>query len=57
VRLETDRNTPGAGLGLALVTAVAELHGGDFVIEDGLANGPGFGLAAVIILPSLDGRQ
>jgi hypothetical protein len=57
VRLEEHRSTPGAGLGLSLVAAVAELHKGAFLLEDGLANGPGFGLAAVIVLPALDGRE
>ena len=37
-RLDTSRHTPGAGLGLALVTAIAALHGAELVIED---NGPG----------------
>lgn len=57
VRLEEHRSTPGAGLGLSLVAAVAELHKGAFLLEDGLANGPGFGLAAVILLPALDARE
>jgi hypothetical protein len=54
VRLETHRNSPGAGLGLALVAAVAEVHGGEFLLEDGLAAGSGFGLGAVIVLPTID---
>jgi signal transduction histidine kinase len=33
-RLEQSRNTPGTGLGLALVSAVARLHGMDLVITD-----------------------
>lgn len=37
-RLERSRTTPGAGLGLSLVAAVAELHGGRLTLED---NGPG----------------
>ena len=37
-RGETARSTPGAGLGLALVQAVAQLHGGQLVLED---NHPG----------------
>lgn len=57
VRLDKHRTTPGAGLGLSLVAAVAELHGGAFLLEDGLANGRGFGLAAVIVLPALDARE
>jgi signal transduction histidine kinase len=37
-RTETSRNTPGSGLGLALVAAVARLHGMDLAIGDA---GPG----------------
>jgi signal transduction histidine kinase len=33
-RAETSRNTPGSGLGLALVAAVARLHGMDLAIGD-----------------------
>ena len=45
-RGETARSTPGSGLGLALVQAVATLHGGMFALED---NRPG--LRAVLNLP------
>jgi hypothetical protein len=44
-RGETARNTPGSGLGLALVQAVATLHNGSLELQD---NGPG--LRAVITL-------
>ena len=37
-RLETSRNAPGSGLGLSLVKAVAQLHGGNIRLED---NNPG----------------
>jgi Signal transduction histidine kinase len=47
VRLEKSRSEPGSGLGLALVNAVARLHGGSFRIED---NGPG--VRAVLELPA-----
>jgi hypothetical protein len=47
-RGEAARNTPGSGLGLALVQAVAVLHGGALRLDD---NHPG--LAAVISLPAL----
>jgi signal transduction histidine kinase len=33
-RLETSRSTPGNGLGLALVAAVARLHGADVRLDD-----------------------
>ena len=33
-RGETARSTPGSGLGLALVQAVAQLHGGALILED-----------------------
>lgn len=46
VRLEKSRSEPGSGLGLALVNAVATLHGGEFRIED---NEPG--VRAVLQLP------
>ena len=37
-RGESARNTPGSGLGLALVQAVAQLHGGSLRLADA---GPG----------------
>jgi signal transduction histidine kinase len=37
-RLDASRTTPGDGLGLSLVAAVAELHGAEIVVED---NRPG----------------
>ncbi len=46
VRLEGSRSTPGNGLGLSLVRAVARLHGGSCWLED---NAPG--LRAVMTLP------
>jgi signal transduction histidine kinase len=48
-RGEIARNTPGSGLGLALVQAVAQLHGGNLRLE---AAEPG--LAAVLSLPGYD---
>ncbi len=45
-RAEQARHTPGSGLGLALVEAVAQLHGGSVQLEDA---GPG--LRAILTLP------
>ena len=45
-RGETARSTPGSGLGLALVQAVVQLHGGDLQLS-----GASPGLAARILLP------
>ncbi|WP_312488933.1 HAMP domain-containing sensor histidine kinase [Sphingomonas sp.] len=45
-RLDTARTTPGAGLGMALIEAVARLHGGRFELGD---NGPG--LIARLVIP------
>ena len=36
VRLEASRNSPGSGLGLSLVRAVAQLHCADIALEDNL---------------------
>ena len=47
VRLEASRTRPGSGLGLALVAAVAHLHGGSLVLSD---NDPG--LVATLRLPA-----
>jgi len=45
-RLDSARTTPGAGLGMALIEAVARLHGGRYELAD---NAPG--LIARIVLP------
>ncbi len=47
VRLEASRTQPGSGLGLALVSAVARLHGGHLALSD---NGPG--LVVTLHLPA-----
>ena len=44
VRLEAARTTPGSGLGLTLVAAVAELHGAEMALGDGLGGPTGPGL-------------
>ena len=46
-RGETARNTPGSGLGLALVQAVAQLHGGSLRLADAAP-----GLVAILSLPT-----
>ena len=51
-RGEAARHTPGAGLGLALVDAVAHLHGGTLTLLDAAPGAPAPGLAATILLPS-----
>jgi signal transduction histidine kinase len=53
VRLEGARTTPGAGLGLSLVAAVARLHRGGLHLRDGLGEG-GRGLGAALVLPALE---
>ena len=47
-RLDGARTLPGAGLGLALVDAVARLHGGQLVLAD---NAPGLIATIVIAVP------
>lgn len=54
VRLESARSTPGAGLGLSLVAAVARLHKGSLHLRDGLGGqGERKGLGAVLVLPEM----
>jgi len=48
-RGETARSTPGSGLGLALVQAVAHLHNGTLFLRDAAP-----GLRAVLFLPAVD---
>jgi signal transduction histidine kinase len=57
VRLESARSTPGAGLGLSLVAAVARLHKGGLHLRDGLGGqGERKGLGAVLVLPALSAQ-
>jgi len=39
VRLEASRNSPGTGLGLSLVAAVAHFHNAELVLEDNVPEG------------------
>jgi signal transduction histidine kinase len=56
VRLENSRNEPGAGLGLSLVAAVAEAHGGRLELAEGPGKvgelGPGLRVALVLPRPA-----
>jgi signal transduction histidine kinase len=47
VRLEVSRNSPGTGLGLSLVAAVAHFHKAELVLEDNVPEG----LKAVLRFP------
>lgn len=53
VRLESARSSPGAGLGLSLVAAVARLHKGALHLRDGLKRGDSAGLGASLVLPAV----
>jgi signal transduction histidine kinase len=54
VRLDNARTRPGGGLGLAMVAAVARLHGGSFALGDPASGGAsgGKGLVATLRLPA-----
>lgn len=56
VRLENSRSEPGSGLGLSLVAAVAEAHGGRLELDEGPGEYDGFGpgLRVAIILPRVE---
>ena len=49
-RADRSRNTPGSGLGLSLVRAVAQLHGGDLRLTDASPGADPPGLAAHVTL-------
>ena len=52
VRLENSRSEPGSGLGLSLVAAVAEAHGGRLELSEGPGKvgemGPGLRVAPIL---------
>lgn len=50
-RADKARGTPGSGLGLSLVRAVAHLHGGEVHLVDARPGQPAPGLRAVLLLP------
>lgn len=56
VRLENSRNEPGSGLGLSLVGAVAEAHGGRLELDEGPGSldGKGPGLRVAFVLPRVE---
>ena len=51
-RLEKSRSTPGSGLGLSLVAAIAELHGAEIAMAD---NDPGLRVTICFLPRSLEG--
>ncbi len=55
-RLEESRSTPGSGLGLSLVSAIARAHGATIALTDGLKrpDGQGCGLGVVMTFPAAD---
>ena len=54
VRLDNSRTEPGSGLGLSLVAAVLEAHGGRVQLDEGPGEYGGFGpgLRVALILPA-----
>lgn len=56
VRLENSRSEPGSGLGLSLVAAVAEAHGGRLELDEGPGEYDGFGpgLRVALVLPRVE---
>jgi len=53
-RLEGSRSTPGNGLGLSLVRAVARMHGGSVRMEDSEPGASRPGLKVVLMLPAIE---
>jgi signal transduction histidine kinase len=51
-RTDRSRNQPGNGLGLAIVSAIASLHNGRFLLVNALP-----GLRACIVLPAMDSTE
>ena len=54
VRLDNSRSEPGSGLGLSLVAAVMEAHGGRIQLDEGpgVYNGSGPGLRVALVIPA-----
>jgi len=53
-RLEGSRSTPGNGLGLSLVRAVARMHGGSIRLEDNYPGKVNPGLKVILSLPAIE---
>jgi signal transduction histidine kinase len=51
-RADSARSTPGSGLGLSLVRAVAALHGGQVMLDDAHPGAERPGLRATLRLPA-----
>jgi len=51
-RADKARATPGSGLGLSLVQAVAHMHGGEVRLADAMPGQEPPGLCAVVRLPA-----
>ncbi len=54
VRLEQSRSTPGSGLGLSLVSAIARAHRGSISLGDSAANAERRGLKVTMAFPAFD---
>lgn len=56
VRLDNSRTEPGSGLGLSLVGAVMEAHGGRVILDEGPGEYGGFGpgLRVALVLPAAE---
>jgi len=54
VRLEQSRTTPGSGLGLSLVTAIARAHRGSISLGESSSNADRRGLKVTIAFPTFD---
>lgn len=57
VRLERSRSKPGSGLGLSLVSAVAQLHDARLTFSDNEPDKPLKGLRVTLIFPAMDENQ
>jgi signal transduction histidine kinase len=54
VRLESSRSTPGSGLGLSLVAAIARAHAAQFELSGGPGGGDLSGLTATLVFPAFE---